>query len=254
MDIITSVNNETIKETAKLLQKKYRIKTNKFLIEGLKPVEEAINSKIEVEQIFINEKSKNLFEKFNKHKIIATNEIVLKKISSTETPPDIVAIANQKNYNIKSIKNLNKIILLENIKDAGNLGTIIRTAKALNFDAIILYGETVDLYNPKTVRSAVGNLWKLPIIHINDFTTLNDNFKNYEKVATLPNANYKLNDYKPNYPLLLMFGSEADGLSEELKTFSNQSLTIEMNKEVESLNLSISAAIIMYKISSIQMI
>ena len=144
--------------------------------------------------------------------------------------------------------------MLENIKDAGNLGTIIRTAKALNFDAIILYGETVDLYNPKTVRSAVGNLWKLPIIHINDFTTLNDNFKNYEKVATLPNANYKLNDYKPNYPLLLMFGSEADGLSEELKTFSNQSLTIEMNKEVESLNLSISAAIIMYKISSIQMI
>ena len=254
MDVITSVNNDYVKETAKLLQKKYRIKTNRFLLEGLKPVEEAISSKLEIEKIFINEKSIKLSEKFKGFNIVQTNEAVLKKISSTETAPEIVAIANQLQYDIEDIKNCRRIVLLENIRDAGNLGTIVRSAKAFNFDAIILFGETVDIYNPKTVRSAVGNLWKLPIIQINDLKILERNFKEYERIATLPRANYKLSEYTPKYPLLLMFGSEADGLSEDLKNFSNQSITIEMNKNVESLNLSISAGIIMYEISSKKMI
>lgn len=248
MDIITSVNNELVKETAKLQQKKFRI--NKFLLEGLKVVDEAISAKVKIENIFVNQENKELIEKFKNNNIILTTEPVLKKISTTETAPDVVAIGYKKEYSFEDIKDFKRIILLEEIKDAGNLGTIIRTAKALNFDAVVLYGDTVDVYNPKTVRSAVGNLWKLPIIKTNNLEDLKKYFKNYEKIATLPRAENKLSNFTPKLPLLLMFGSEADGLSKDLIKFSTTSVTIEMDNEVESLNLSVSAGILMYKISS----
>ncbi|MBR1753607.1 RNA methyltransferase [bacterium] len=248
MDVITSVNNETVKECAKLQQKKYRVE--KFLLEGLKPVKEAISSGLKIDRIFVNQNRKDFAEEFKNFNLILTTEPILKKLSTTETAPEIVAVAYQKKFDVDNLKGLNKVILLENIKDAGNLGTIIRTAKALDFDAVVLYGETVDIYNPKTVRSAVGNLWKLPVVHINDFKTLKNIFGDYERIATLPKSEQKLAEFTPKMPLLLMFGSEADGLTQPLIKFASTSLTIEMNKDVESLNLSISAGIIMYQISS----
>ena len=140
-----------------------------------------------------------------------------------------------------------KVILLENIKDAGNLGTILRSASAFNIDAVVLYGETVDLYNPKCVRSSVGNLWKTPVFEMKDLTI----FEDFERVATLPKAENTifLKEYKPADKVLIMFGSEADGLSEELKDFATQRVTIEMSSNVESLNLSISSGIFMYMLS-----
>lgn len=183
--------------------------------------------------------------------LILTTEAVLKKISTTDSAPEAVAVAKQKIFTVDDIKNVKKVVLLENIKDLGNLGTILRTAKAFSQDAVILYGDTVDLYNPKCVRSAVGNLWKLPVVQIKDFGTLQEKFGVYEKVATLPAASNTtaLKDFKAKSPYLIMFGSEAQGLSQELIDFSTQKVTIEMNNEVESLNLSISVGIILYEIS-----
>ena len=143
---------------------------------------------------------------------------------------------------------IRQVILLEGIKDAGNLGTILRSACAFNIDAVVLYGDTVDLYNPKCVRSTVGNLWKIPVFEMNDLSV----FENYERVATLPKSNNTiwLKDYIPQEKVLIMFGSEASGLSEELKNFATNNVTIEMSDKVESLNLSISAGIFMYKITN----
>ena len=172
------------------------------------------------------------------------------KISDAKTPPPIVAIAKQPNFKFEDLKSMNKVVLLEDIKDSGNLGTIIRTSVAFGVDAIILYGETVDLYNPKTVRSTVGNLWKTKIYSIKDFDILQEYFKNFERLATLPksdNTQY-LSSYQINKPTLIMFGSESSGLSENLKSFATQNITIEMKKNVESLNLAISAGIILYKL------
>ena len=158
---ITSVNNELVKETVKLQQKKYR--ENKFLLEGFKAVEEAHLSGLKFERAFV-EKNKRGKYLFLNCEVIETNEAVLKKISTTNTPPEIVAVAYQKENSFEKLGN--KVILLENIRDLGNLGTIIRTAVAFGIDSIVLYGETVDLYNPKVVRSAVGNLWKINIVQI----------------------------------------------------------------------------------------
>ena len=243
---ITSVNNELVKETAKLLQKKYRKDT--FLLEGSKCIEEAIASGLEIVHLFADESSDE-FKGFDN--LIETTEVVLSKISSTETPPKAVAVAKKPKR--EWTENYKKVVLLENIKDAGNLGTILRTASAFNIDAVVLYGDTVDLYNPKCVRSAVGNLWKIPVFEINDFEEIKCRFSAFERIATLPKSHNTvwLKDYVAAERNLIMFGSEAKGLSSELKDFATKNITIEMSEKVESLNLSISVGIILYKLSQI---
>lgn len=241
---ITSVNNDLVKETAKLLQRKYRDESGLFLLEGEKCIEEAIKFGIKIKHLFVIEG----YSEFLGIDKIETTEAVLSKISSTVSAPKCVAVAEQVKRNWD--KNFKKVVLLEDIKDAGNLGTILRTAAAFGVDAIVLYGDTVDLYNPKCVRSSVGNLWKVPVFNINKLDWLRDNFENYERIGTLPkndNTTY-LNDYKPQDKVLIMFGAESTGLSQELKDFATNNITIEMSENVESLNLSISAGIILYKI------
>ena len=178
---------------------------------------------------------------------IETTEAVLSKISSTTSAPKAVAIGviPKRVWN----KNFKKVVLLEDIKDAGNLGTILRTACAFNVDALVLFGDTVDLYNPKCVRASVGNLWKMPVFEVKNFADLKEKFENFERVATLPKAENTvwLKDYEPKENVLVMFGTESSGLSEELKEFANKNVTIEMSNKVESLNLSISAGVILYE-------
>ena len=236
---ITSVNNELVKETAKLLQRKYR-KEN-FLLEGIKCIEEAIEYGLEIEHLFVLEGSAEFSDFENR---IETTEAILSKISSTDSAPKAVAVAKKPAK--KWSDNYKKVVLLEDIKDAGNLGTILRTACAFNIDAIVLYGDTVDLYNPKCVRSSVGNLWKIPVFEMNDLSI----FNNYERVATLPKSDNTiwLKDYIPQEKVLVMFGTESSGLSQKLKDFATKNVTIEISDKVESLNLSISAGVILYKI------
>ena len=243
---ITSVNNELVKETAKLLKSKYRDELGLFLIEGEKGVREALDAGVLIERIFALEGLKE----YPEEKIIETTEAVLSKISDAKSAPKVIAVAKQLVQNFDRLQDSKSIILLEGIKDAGNLGTILRTASAFGIDGIVLYGDTVDLYNPKCVRSAVGCLWKVPVFQIKDFKTLEKVFNKFDRVATLPSGEnvLELKNYSPDGKTLVMFGSEADGLSDELKEFATKNLTIEMQSNVESLNLSVSAAIIMYKL------
>ena len=238
---ITSVYNDIIKETSKLLQRKYRDERKLFLLEGEKCIKEAIDSGLEIVHIFELEGNKNFPES------IEVTEAVMTKISSTTTPPKSVAIAKK----IKRIwqESYKKVILLEDIKDAGNLGTILRTAAAFDIDAVILFGDTVDLYNPKCVRSSVGNLWKIPVFDKFDFCDLMVLFMGFERVATLPKSSNSiwLKEYTPAENTLIMFGAESTGLSQTLKDFATKNVTIEMSNSVESLNLSISTGILLYK-------
>lgn len=235
---ITSVNNELIKETAKLLRSKYREESGLFILEGKKCIEEALQSGLEIVHIFSIEGFEELPQR------IEVTEAILSKISDAKTAPKAIAVAKQVKHNWS--EKYKKVILLEGIKDAGNLGTILRTSAAFGIDAVVLYGDTVDLYNPKCVRSAVGNLWKIPVFKMENLNI----FESYEKIATLPKGENVINlkDYLPADKVLIMFGSEADGLSEELKNIADKNVTIEMASEVESLNLSVSASVVMYKL------
>lgn len=243
--MITSVNNELVKETVKLQQKKYRDRENKFLLEGFKAIEEAFQAGIEIEYVFTTGEKRY---EFLGDKVILASEPVLKKISTTDSAPDAVGVAVKRTYSINDLEGAKKVVLLENIKDLGNLGTILRTATAFGADAVVLYGrECADLYNPKCVRSSVGNLWKIPVVYIDDFSGLKV-FEGFERVATLPRATQYLKDFNVKEPVLVMFGSEADGLSDELISFATKEVKIEMADNVESLNLSISCAVVLYKL------
>lgn len=244
---ITSVNNNLVKETVKLQQKKYRSQSGKFLLEGYKAIKEAFDAGIEIENIFVEKKHLQEYN-FAQNLVIETVESVLKKLATTESAPESVAVGFQKKYDKNLLKNTKKVVLLEDIKDLGNLGTIIRSSVAFGADAIILYGDSVDIYNPKCVRASVGNLWKLPVIHLKEFKELEETFKDFERVATLPRTNNLLKTFKPKFPCLIMFGSEANGLSEDLIKFSTTSVKIEMKNTVESLNLASSASIILYEL------
>ena len=247
MEKITSVSNNLVKETAKLKQKKYRDESGKFLLEGFKSIHEAFLSGIKIDYVFVNEYKLEEYN-FLKEKLISVNEAVLKKISTTDTPPDAVGVGVQKLCKIPDVKNRQKVLLLENIKDAGNLGTILRTSAALGVELVVLFGDCVDLYNPKVVRSAAGCLWKLPVVNLKKTDELTKYFDNYTKIATLPRTDNMLKTFETKVPFLVMFGSEANGLSDELIKFSNKSVKIEMRDNVESLNLSVSCAIVLYKL------
>lgn len=242
---ITSVNNELVKETVKLQQKKYR--KGKFLLEGYKAIKEAFDCGIKLEKIFVNKNKISEYD-FAKDIIIETNEAVLKKLGTTESAPEAIAVGFQKVYDKNILKAVKKVLLLENIKDLGNLGTIIRSSVAFGAEAIVLFGESVDIYNPKSVRASVGNLWKIPIIHIKDLDELKEIFADFERIATLPRSKNMLKTFKIKTPSLIMFGSEADGLSDELVNFSTGSVKIEMAQTVESLNLATSVSVILYEL------
>jgi len=246
---ITSVNNELVKEAAKLQQKKYRSESGLFLLEGEKCIEEAIESGIEIKQLFVLEGYKN----FNNIEAIETTESVLSKISSTTSAPKCVAVGKQ--IKREWDKNYKRVVLLEDIKDAGNLGTILRTACAFGVDAVILFGDTVDLYNPKCVRASVGNLWKIPVFNFENINELKKFCKDFTPIATVPKNNNSvwLKEFSSDTKSLIMFGTESSGLSNELKMYAKENgkfLTIEMSEKVESLNLSISAGVILYKLFS----
>lgn len=244
---ITSVNNPQIKDYAKLKQKKYRTETGKFILEGYKTIKEAFDFGIKIEKIFVSPSHLKEYS-FGGDIVVEANEAVLKKLSSTDSAPEAAAVGFQKKYDTNILQNAQKVILLENIKDVGNLGTIIRSAVAFGTDAIVLYGDCADIYNPKCVRASVGNLWKIPIIHIQELSQLTEIFNDFERIATLPKAKSLLKNLKISLPCLIIFGSEADGLSEDLVKFATNSVKIEMSPNVESLNLASSVSVVLYEL------
>lgn len=253
MQEITSIQNNLIKFVHSLHQKKYRNEHNLFLIEGYKGVKEALKSKLSIEYLFVCNDFNKAIPEIDSEKIYSVSEQVMKKISTTESPPEIIAVVKQTKSSLQDLfKQDNPVILLlENIKDPGNLGTIIRTAIAGEMAGIILTDESVDIYNPKTVRASTGNLWKIPIITMKDKSGIKQNINEIKKcdfIAAVVGKDSKIYydiDFKK--PVVLMFGSEAEGLSELLIKQADFFATIPMSKQVESINLSISVGVILYE-------
>ena len=155
MEVITSLSNKKVKDWCKLKNKKYRDEEGLFLVEGEHLVLEAVKSNLAVELML----EENTVFPIDILKCYATKE-VLKKISSLDTPPNMIAIVKKK----KEEDYKNKLILIDSIQDPGNLGTIIRSAVAFNIDTVVLGNNTVDLYNEKVIRATQGLLFHMNII------------------------------------------------------------------------------------------
>lgn len=232
---ITSIHNDNVKYWVSLKNKKIRDKERKFIVEGDHLIEEARkNNLIEYIISCVDENAdfyvtKEIMEKISDQKSISYNAAVVKFI-----PEDSV------NGNV---------IILDDLQDPGNLGTIIRSSVAFNIDTIIISDTSVDLYNPKVVRSTEGMIFNLNIIRRN-LEGIIPVLKNlgYKIVGTDVNEGIDVrNISKENVAIII--GNEGNGMSENVKEMCDEFINIKINKSCESLNAGVAASIIMYEVS-----
>lgn len=236
--MITSVQNETVKEIVKLKQKKYRDEMNLFLVEGFHLVEEARKANCLVKVIT------TLDETFEEETIYVTCQ-VMNKIAFTKTPQPIMAICTKSQSNqIK--KDGKRYLLLDRVQDPGNVGTIMRTALALGYDQIIMSEDCVDLYNDKVIRATQGALFQMNVCVMNLSDTIESLQSSGVQVygTCLHNAQ-SIETYERQEKMAFVMGNEGKGVSEGILSLCDHCLYIPI-QSVESLNVAIAAAITMY--------
>lgn len=241
--LITSLDNDKIKNYIKLKDRKYRKKTNTFIVEGMHLVLEAYKKGIIKELIL----EKDTVMPINLPTVYVTNEII-NKISEMESPSNIMALCNMTSSSLSG----NRILMLDNIQDPGNLGTIIRSAVAFNVDTIVLSPDTVDLYNPKVIRATQGMMFHINIV-IDKLEDIIPKLKAKEipiygtKVDYgMDVRNFKEKD-KRKYALIM--GNEGNGVRENILDLCDEYLYIDMNEVVESLNVGVATSIILYELN-----
>ena len=239
--VIESVNNERIKEIRKLKEKKHRDKEKKFLVEGEHLALEAYKSG-NLETLIICD---GYAYDMDVIKIFVTKDVI-KSISELETPYNVIGICNIKENDEIG----NKVLLLDNIQDPGNLGTIIRSAVAFNVDTIVLNNKSVDLYNSKVLRAAQGNNFYINIIRkdLIEFVSLlkKDGYKIY---STNVNNGNDVKNVKTNEKYAIIMGNEGNGVSADLQDLSDFNIYITMNDKCESLNVAVATSIILYELN-----
>lgn len=239
--VITSLNNEHIKEINKLKEKKYRDQTNTFLIEGEHLVIEALKNNVVKELIIVDEYNID----YVNIKTTYVSKDVMKKLSSMDSYPSVMAVCFKKEE--KEIKG--NVLILEDIQDPGNLGTIIRSSAAFNIDTIILSPKTVDLYNSKVIRSTQGILFYINIIVKNieeEIIKLKNN--GYKIYGTKVDNGIDVRTIKTKEKFALIIGNEGNGMSENTSNLCDENLYIKMNNNVESLNAGVAASILLYEL------
>ncbi|WP_396139968.1 TrmH family RNA methyltransferase [Flavobacterium sp.] len=252
MKQITSVQNPFIKSLIQLQEKaKARKQSGSFLIEGMREIELAIKGNYEIETIlFLPELvSNNQITKFTDNPIEITKE-VYQKLAYRDTTEGILAVAKTKSLQLADLKlSENPLILvMEAIEKPGNIGAVLRTCDAAKIDAVIIANPKTDLYNPNIVRSSVGCLFTNQIAtgsteEVIDYL-IQKNINFYS--ATLQNStSYHTQNY--TLPTALVVGTEATGLSELWRKKATQNIIIPMQGEIDSMNVSVAAAIMIFE-------
>lgn len=239
---ITSTQNDLVKYCTHLQETKFRKKEGLILVDGVQTIEGLIKDKIEFEYLFLKKDNpiKNIA---NTKNLVFVNDEILKKISTTKSPTTLVGIIKEPKIDINAFKNMQKIVLIDGIKDAGNLGTIIRSAVAFSVDGMILFNDCVDLYNTKTIRATAQNIFKMPIIRTKDINFIKELKKTHKLISTVVDSDKDFIKTSFEGKFIISFGSEADGISKEIADISDEKITFKMDNNVESLNLGVCASI-----------
>lgn len=255
IDYIQSKDNKTIKHIISLQQRKYRQKFGEYTVEGIRAVTD-IGKKDFLRSILIRESKRSELEPLvqtdlNVSSVYVVQDPIFDKIEHSVNGQGILGIAK------KCVNDLHSLIVedglyvaLDGVQDPGNLGTIIRTAVAAGAKGIFLLKGTVDPYNEKCVRSTMSALCNIPIF---EDVTLSE-FYDFIKDNTIQTYVTSLENAKPyhtiSYPkrTMIILGNEGNGVSREIIEMCDQAITIPMYGDIESLNVSIAAALCMYKV------
>ena len=238
--MITSKDNPKLKSWIKLKQAKYRKKEKMFIVEGEHLVEEALKANI-IEEIIIRDgESYQTYEKFT---VLPKNLFNL--LTQTVTPTGILAICHIKK---RPITKNRRLLIVDNVQDPGNLGTLIRSALAFNFDGIIFSNETVDPFNEKVVRASQGAIFHIPFL-IDDLPTQVSELKKegVKLYATnLSSESVEMSKILPRDLMAFIVGNEGAGVGKKIIDFSDEQLIINMSSKVESLNVGVAGSLIMH--------
>ena len=253
--VITSKDNETIKKIKKLKDKKFRDQENCYLIEGIKLLKEAISEKAKIKLIIIcddcsqnNDFESELKYEIAKYECIYVSEKIFSTLTSVVNPQGIMAIIEKEDKERKIDFNEDLFLVLENIQDPGNMGTILRTADSLNFKQIIISKDSADIFNPKVVRSTMGAIFRINIIESDNLVkTIKELKKHKIKIATT-----YLHTDKTIYDIsykktCIIIGNEANGVSNELLELADEKIKIPMLGKTESLNAAVAAGVVLYE-------
>lgn len=254
---ISSIQNPLIKQLFQLKEKsRDRKKTGLFLIEGKRELSLAIKGNYSIETLLFypnlfSESEANALSHYNIDIIEITKE-VYQKLAHRDTTEGVIAVARTKKLSLDSLKlnNQNPLVLVaEAPEKPGNIGALLRTADAANLDAVIIANPKTDLYNPNIIRSSVGCVFTNQIATGNTseiIQYLKDNNINIYCAALQASVDYYTQDYTK--PTAIVVGTEATGLSEEWRNNSSQNVIIPMQGQIDSMNVSVAAGIIIFEV------
>lgn len=248
--VITSTSNNKIKNMTKCMKSaKERRKQDVFLVEGIRMFEE-IPKDLHMETYATEdfyEKHRDLFDELSFELV---SEHVMDVMTDTKTPQGVVSMVKRLHYTLDDVTNKAAplIMALENLQDPGNLGTILRTSEGAGVTGILMSKDTVDIYNPKVVRSTMGSIFRIPFLYVENLTqTVEDlkkrDFETYS--AHLQGRSFYDFDYRK--PTIFCIGNEGNGLSDELSDTTEYKIKIPMWGKVESLNAATASTVLMYE-------
>ena len=252
--MITSTSNPQVKKLLQLQKKsKARDEEKVFIVEGLRMYMEIPEERVEkayISESLYNRKKLDLNLAKIPYEILADH--VFQHVSDTKTPQGILCIVRREEYQLNELLNLENphFIVLDNLQDPGNMGTIVRTAEAAGVDAVFMSRDCVDIYNPKTIRSTMGSIFRVPHIYIEDILDLLQRFKERGVISCAAHldgkATYDKEDYRKGTAILI--GNEGNGLREEVTNKADILVQIPMCGKVESLNAAIAASVFMFEV------
>lgn len=266
--MITATSNNQIKNLIQLQTKaSARNRQKLFVVEGIKIVLETPDELLQdiyISEEIINDSNimKRIEDKLKKAEchgcknLITVSSKVFKTVSDTVTPQGVMAVVKQKHDSLESILSVNNkektIMILDNLRDPGNMGTIIRTGEGAGITGILMNSGCVDIYNPKVTRSTMGSIFRVPICISQNLTEDIDKLK--QKGFKIFAGHLKGEDYDkhPHFfgNIGIVIGNEANGISDEVSQMADELIRIPMSGKVESLNASVAAAILMYEARS----
>ena len=261
VECITSKANSTVVRISKLMQKKARKEEKLFLLDGTKLFIEAYKFGAKIEYVVLNDSvsfEENVIDMiFDLKKkgtaVLCVGEGVFLKMTEEFAPQGIITVCGfldtGRDFSLNSIKDSEKVMAFESVRDPGNIGAILRNAAAFGIDRLILSSDCADVYSQKVLRAAMGAIFKVKLHIVDNFADTLKTLKEKRRIiaTTLGENSLKLGDCQINSTDVFVIGNEGHGVSQETVELSNETLFIPMCENTESLNASVATAILMWE-------